>query len=1184
MLLLAVPFSGLAAPEEQALEFGGDHGVYFLFKSLSASSNITVSFDLAMEKTEGELNFTLSNFVTFEENRVTINGSSTAYTWGALDVTHWRKVDIVFSGSSATLSLDGVAIATGNGTFSGAMYFLANRGHVFLDNFEVISSGMQIVYLNFEDEGTYLNYKHSDSSAVRGTVPAGSYYDYSPVVVPENVSYIFNSPQNCAKLTVQAGEEKYKGDINEDGKHNSRDTTILKKIIADTVTETYREEIADVNGDGKINAKDTLALKKIIGGITEPEIIVINSGSGTAEYAPTMESALLTAGDSGVGVFDAALAMETIEAEDYPYAVITYMTPNSTDEHNSAAATQSAFGAWGNLKTYNLTTDGRFHSEIVELSDVSTWNGDAATLRFFVGANAGDKLYVDSIIFCANASKANAAKADRESAKANFHINDEVVPDPSGKIGYYDADGNYVIRFDTAAKLNSNVTAGNNTRVAFDDDSLKATATGTGDPGYYINLLSEGITANSYKYIAYVYKNPNTNKSGKQANIYYVVNDIDVPTGGYESDLFGGERSSTYKVAIVDLSAKSNWTGAIKGLRIDYFTDTSVGDVSYLDSIIFCNTSALAGKAGNDRLRDRNGSTDNSVAGIWTTYYNYYKNANSNEFISGNNTDLKMYFRYGSYDKFTARSLGDRFARAIRNATGYDVTAEVYSYTFCDLRDQWGSSDYPEGYMFYTLKYNGETYIVWVKTVIMKDSSYSDPLDGTSADPYYDYPNNSTWYSSGYYVTDSVNATTSSTYVAAHSNHENKMVKTPYGTFVTHHISGETDNGNHTGGGRTAVYRIYDDGSFRTVYEFDVTCHTTKPQIMYGDDGLVYFLQADDGDGGGNISIGYFNPAQPNGDGSYNVTYSRSAHGYPGGDAPGGYGYSCVFMDYSTKHIYCFYCGGRDELGFYLCWWTYDYNTHKWIGGARTVFWDYYRQCYLYAFSDGAGGVYLVAERACLLECLGLNNVIIGADYTWDEIALFHINDMTNGSAHSQLVIPADYAQMDRELFPNCHNASSDCYMTSDKKLHVIWQVEMHGRYHHDVKYNAIWHAVYDCATPGQEPTLITKEPIQFISSDNFYTMRFVENTSGQIFLLAMPNTRSARCEIWKATNALATEFELVACRNFSDTSMPTTGMLVPNTRTHSIYDNTVPVLYPISYGSGVRFKYFSVTLPANAN
>jgi len=156
--------------------------------------------------------------------------------------------------------------------------------------------------------------------------------------------------------------------------------------------------------------------------------------------------------------------------------------------------------------------------------------------------------------------------------------------------------------------------------------------------------------------------------------------------------------------------------------------------------------------------------------------------------------------------------------------------------------------------------------------------------------------------------------------------------------------------------------------------------------------------------------------------------------------------------------------------------------------------------------------------------------------------------------------------------------------MTSDRKLHVIWQVEMHGSYHHDTKYNAIWHCVYDCATAGQEPTLITKEPISFIASDNFYTMRFVENTSGQIFLLAMPNSRSARCEVWKATNALATEFELVACKNFSDSAKPTTGMLVPNTRTHSIYDNTIPVLYPIDRSPGVVYKSFFVTLPANAN
>ena len=1184
MLLLALPAATLAAPEDQALEFNhGSSGAYFMFTGVSGSSNLALSFDLSMEPLEGELDLTLNNVVHFYQNAITINGSSTSYTWGAFETIHWRHVEIICSGNSISVNLDGTQVASATASLSGALFFLANRGHIFIDNFSASSAGVELFFLDFEDEGEYLNHKSNDSSVIRGNVPQGSYYDYSPVNVPDNASYIFDTPQNCAKLTVSAGVQKYRGDVNEDDAVDQKDLRDLKKIVAGDNSITYKTVLADVKVDDSVDTKDTLRLKKVLAGSYALERVTIDEGGASAEYSNTMCSAKLTSSKATTTGLDATLAMDPINAADYPYAVITYMTPNSTEDHNSSAANKSAFGAWGNLKQYNLTTDGKFHSEVVDLSDISTWNGDRATLRFFVAANVGDVLYVNSIIFCATLSKANAAKAEREAALANYGITDQPIVPPTGKIGYLDSDNNYCIVFDTQAKMNAVATAGNNTTISYADDAIRARATGTGDPNYTLDLTAEGISASTYKYIAYVYKNPNNNASGKQANIYYQVGDMTAFAAGYQSDLFGGAKSDNYQVAIVDLSAKSNWTGSLTKLRIDYFTDTIVGDVSYLDSIIFCRTSALAGKAGNERMKERNGITDNSAAEVWNTYRHYYQNANSYEFITGSQTNLKMYFRYGSLEKFTARSLGDRFARAIRNATGSDVTAEVYSYTFCDLRDKW-SNEYPENDMFFTLRFNNDMYIIWVRVVIMKDSGYSDALDGTSADPYYDYPNNSTWASPGYTITDSVNSTSSSTYVAAHSNHENKITKTPYGTFAVHHTAcpgGNDGAANYTGGGRSGVFRIYDNGSSRMIYEYDCTNHTTKPQIMYGDDGLVYFVQPDDGSGA-DISIGYFDPSQPNGDGSYNISYSRTHRDYPGGSAPGGYGYSCAYMDYYSGNIYTFYCGGRDDPGFYLCWMTYNYRTHRWVGGANHVFNEYYRQCYLYAFPDGAGGVYLVAERACLLECLGLQNIVYGANYTWDEIALFHIKNMSTGDASSQLVIPGDYTQLDRELFPNCHNASSDCYMTSDNKLHVIWQVEMHGRNHHDTKYNALWHVVYDCATPGQDPVLITKAPLQFIASDNFYTMRFVENTSGQIFLLAMPNNRNARCEVWKATNALATEFELVACKNFSDTDEPTTGMLVPNTRTHSIYDNKVPVLYPLSRSPGVVYKCFFVTLPSN--
>ncbi|MBR0303018.1 MAG: hypothetical protein IJQ80_04140, partial [Clostridia bacterium] len=654
---------------------------------------------------------------------------------------------------------------------------------------------------------------------------------------------------------------------------------------------------------------------------------------------------------------------------------------------------------------------------------------------------------------------------------------------------------------------------------------------------------------------------------------------IDQPTRDYETPLFGGQRSSSFLLEIVDLSAKENWKGAIKGLRIDYFADTAVGDVQYLDSIIFCRSSSLAGGAGNDRLRERNGNVDNGTAGIWNTYWNYYKNANSYEFISGDADNLTMYFRYGSKAKMTARSIADRMARAITNATGYEVTCELYSYSFCDL--DWSDSE-PQAYMYYILRHDDEAYLATVKTKIIKDSGYSDALDGTSSDPTLTYQNTSTWASSGYAITNSKATTTFNGYIAYHSNHEIKLVETPYGTFMVHHTVGEDGNYNYEGGGQSSVFRIYDDGTSKKIYTYDCTSHTTKPQIMYGDDGLVYFVQADDSEGTttAHISLGYFDPSQPKSDGTYNITYNRYTMAYPGGADPsgGGYGYSVPVLDPVSGCIYIFYCGGRDDPGFYLTWFRYNYRQHKWKDGDNAVFYDDYRHCYLYGYPDGEGGVYIVAERACLNECLGIQNEVYGADYTWDQINMFHVKN--NGNATSQIVIPADYTQRARHMYPGCNNAKSDVFMTSDKKLHVLWTCGMHAQYIHTGISNYIQHCIYDASVAGAEPQLIYSEPICFASPDNYYSMRMVENTSGHLFIIAMPGDKDARCEVWRATDALGTKFELKACRNFSTKTKLATAMLAGNNRNNSIVDNTVSCAYPLE--SGEKYMFFTVTLPAD--
>jgi len=1181
MILSAFIMSVAAAPAEKCLSLDAD-GVYMFMHNLSLSSNnSTISFDLAWAAdAEGEPCLAINaGAIDLKPTAVKVGSTTKSIEWGTVELTHWRKVEIAYTSAGCTVSIDGVQVVSvsGQSCRTDGIIFIGYPGTVLIDNVKAVSAGTTMADINFEDEGEYLNHKHDDSSASRTSVPAGSYYDYEEVIVPDNVEYIFNSAEASEALVIGSEEVILVGDLNLDGDITTKDSMKLKK--ANSNFEAFDIRLADFDYNGAINAKDSLMLRQTLNG-SRDFVYKTYGSSAPAEFEATQQSAKLTVSETTAEGVDATLKMEAINAEEYKYAVITYMTPDSSEISNSDAACQSAFGAYGNLITYDLTTDGRYHAQVVDLSEISTWNGDAATLRYFTAANIGDTIYIDSIIFTATLARANSVATAREAEKASYYITD--VPVKEG-LGYYNGD-DYVVPFNSEDRV-SYVSNSNNSRIEYNSttNALKATVTSASDPSVYVDLSAEGISADTYKYIVYTYNVPTlVQREGPKANFYYVCGNIDVPTGGYECETFSVTKSSEFKTQVVDLSAKSNWSGAIKGLRIDYFTDAPVGDHVYIDSIVFCKTLAAANTAARVRLEERYGVAKVDAAGVWNTYWNYYQNYNSNEFIAGSATNLQMYFKYGSESALTARSLGDRFARAISQATGYEVEAEVYQ-GFPDLKDSWNNSS-PNAYVFFTIRYDGEAYVVRVKTNIIKQSGYTDALDGTSADPDVGYGKTSNWTETGYSITDSSNLASFNSYLAYHSNHEAKMLETPYGTFAIYHTSADMDRGNYTGAGKITLFRIYDDGSYKALGEYAVTAHTTKPQLIYGDDGLVYFICPDDDfddPAYAAISLGYFDPSKPNADGSYNITYSRTNRAYPGGDAPGGYGYSQPVIDKVTGKIYIFYCGGRDELGFYLCWFTYNYRNHQWEGGNYTVMWDHYRNCYLYTFPDGKGGMYVIGERACLLECVGLKGIVYNVNYAWDEITMFHIPNMTKSGYTYQTIVPADYTQVARELYPTTgNNANGDVYLTQDNKLHVLTTTRMHGRDHHDTKYYQMWHTVYDIDTPAAEPQLLFNEPIKYASPTNFYSMRMVENTKGELHILAMPVDRDARVEIWKADDALGRTFTQVGCRNFSDSTEVTTSLIICSPRNGSVTDNTVPCMYPVDSNGQMRYKYFEVTLP----
>jgi len=1179
MLLAAVSVPVAAAPDASCYMLDTNGSYVFFVKNLNPT-NSSVTFDLSMcENAEGYPSLSVNSALTISPTSISGGGATSVLDWGEVENTHWKKIEVAFTSAGCTVYVnnESVHFADGVAGRSDGLYLIGFPGDFYIDNVKLVSDGSVVAESDFSVNANFLN---SDSSGAYSTVPSGSYYDFEEVQVADNAEFIFDSAEDCEVLTIGSEEVILVGDLNLDGDITTKDSMKLKK--ANSNFEVFDVRLADFDYNGAINAKDSLMLRQTLNG-SRDFVYKTYGSSAPAEFEATQQSAKLTVSETTAEGVDATLNMEAINAEEYKYAVITYMTPDSSEISNSDAACQSAFGAYGNLITYDLTTDGKYHSQIVDLTTITTWTGDVATLRYFTAANAGDTIYIDSIVLTATMNRAVSVQNERENAKKGMSITD--APEPTG-LGYYQ-DGNYIVPFDSEERV-SYVSNSNNSRVTFDEKegTLKATATAGADPSVYVDLSEEGISANTYKYVVYTYKVPATiQREGPSSNMYYVCGSIDVPTGGYECELFNVRKGDIYFSQIIDLSAKSNWSGAIKGIRLDYFSDCFAGDYAYIDSLVFCNSLSAAKTASNERLRFRNGTSAENMdtAGIWNTYRTYYMNMNGYEYIAGSASSPTMYFKFNSnISKFSARSLADRFARAITEATGYEVTCEIYN-GYETLVDKWSNTN-PSANVFYTLWYKEDAYIINLPTIIIKDSSYTDVLDRTAddVDPA-EYNYSSSWNSEEAAVSGATSLAKFDATIGAHSNHELRLVKTPYGSFAVYPVKENGDFGNSLGGATFEVYRIYDDGSYKTIGSYEMSNHTVKPQIAYAN-GLVYILCGDDQGDSSYCSLftGYFDPSKPNADGSYNITSGRVNRDYAGGKTPGGYGYSDPVIDAKNNKIYYIFNSGRDELGYPIAWFIYDMNTHQWeTKGYNTTISADYRHCYNFAYPDGNGGFYFVGGRACLLECVGLKGIVYNVNYAWDRVSIFHIPNVRSGAYKQIIVHDGDYTQMDRELYPCVNNNNNgEAFISSNGYLHILTTESFHGRDQHDSKYSHQWHTVYKIDKAGGTPQFLYQEPITYGDKNITYAQRMVETADGTLYIIAMPTYQSPRVEVWKLTNETGSEKELVASKKFTDISgIMLTSHIISSNRGGSVNDDTVSCIFASESSSGKRYHYYTIEL-----
>jgi len=113
-----------------------------------------------------------------------------------------------------------------------------------------------------------------------------------------------------------------------------------------------------------------------------------------------------------------------ILAQDYPYLVVTYKTAVANrrsqmfvmaGHHNGALEAGSV--------SYDLISDGQWHSAILDLNGLPTWYGKPNTLRFdyFMASEIGDSLSLKSVTYCQTL----------EQAKAVAGVEDEPEVDPA---------------------------------------------------------------------------------------------------------------------------------------------------------------------------------------------------------------------------------------------------------------------------------------------------------------------------------------------------------------------------------------------------------------------------------------------------------------------------------------------------------------------------------------------------------------------------------------------------------------------------------------------------------------------------------------------------------------------------------------------------------------------------------
>lgn len=143
---------------------------------------------------------------------------------------------------------------------------------------------------------------------------------------------------------------------------------------------------------------------------------------------------------------------------------------------------------------------------------------------------------------------------------------------------------------------------GNTTTVTAVDGTLRLTASkDTIDPYQYYSVSSavNTLNANQYKYIVIKYKT-SQNVTTPATELFLCSGNIGGPAAGH-SITFSHGTAGEWNTQIVDLTARTDWSGTIHGIRLDYFAgNANKGEYMDIAYIAFAKTAEEAQSYANE--------------------------------------------------------------------------------------------------------------------------------------------------------------------------------------------------------------------------------------------------------------------------------------------------------------------------------------------------------------------------------------------------------------------------------------------------------------------------------------------------------------------------------------------------------------------------------------------------------